>query len=273
MVPGDLPRRREEAARVVLGVDPALDGVAARNDLLLGQRQALAGGDAQLLGHEVDAVDELGHRVLDLQARVHLQEVELAVAIDELDGAGVDVADRLRRGHRRLAHARARRGVDDRRRRLLDDLLVAALDRALALAEVDDVAVRVGEHLDLDVARLLEVALEKDRVVAERALRGALRGVERGAQLLLVAGDAHADATAARARLDEHRVADAPRRRRRFRRCRRAHPLPGHDRHARVAHALARGHLLAHRRHRVGRRADEDDAVAPRMPARTAGSR
>ena len=49
---------------------------------------------------------------------------------------------------------------------------------ALALAEVDDVAVRVREHLDLDVARLLEVALEEDRVVPECALRGAPRGVE-----------------------------------------------------------------------------------------------
>jgi len=45
---------------------------------------------------------------------------------------------------------------------------VAALDRAVALAERRDVAVRVGEELDLDVARPLEVALAEDRVVAER---------------------------------------------------------------------------------------------------------
>ena len=42
---------------------------------------------------------------------------------------------------------------DHRRGRLLDDLLVAALDRALALAQVDDVALGVRHHLDLDVAR------------------------------------------------------------------------------------------------------------------------
>ena len=39
---------------------------------------------------------------------------------------------------------------------------MAALDRAVALAEVDHVAVGIGEHLDLDVARIVEVALEVD---------------------------------------------------------------------------------------------------------------
>ena len=71
------------------------------------------------------------------------------------------------------------RVVDRRRGGLLDDLLVAALDRAVALAEVDDVAVAVGEDLDLDVARVGQVALEVDRRVGEELLalaRGALEG-------------------------------------------------------------------------------------------------
>ena len=39
------------------------------------------GGDAQLLGDQVEPGHQLGHRVLDLQAGVHLQEHEL-VAVD-----------------------------------------------------------------------------------------------------------------------------------------------------------------------------------------------
>ena len=39
---------------------------------------------------------------------------------------------------------------------LLDDLLVAALDGAVALEEMDNVAVLVREHLELDVARPIE---------------------------------------------------------------------------------------------------------------------
>ena len=63
-------------------------------DRRLVQRVALR--DQDLAAHEVDAGDDLGHGVLDLDARVHLDEEELA-AIDveqELDGAGVAIADR-----------------------------------------------------------------------------------------------------------------------------------------------------------------------------------
>ena len=68
-------------------------------------------GDADLLEDEVDVGDHLGHRMLDLDAGVHLDEVELAVLVEELDGAdaeivelahrlGDDLAD-LRRARRR----------------------------------------------------------------------------------------------------------------------------------------------------------------------------
>jgi hypothetical protein len=57
----------------------------------------------------------------------------------------------------------------DRRRALLDQLLMVALDRAVALAEVDAVAVAVAEHLDLDVAAALDQALEEHAIVAEGA--------------------------------------------------------------------------------------------------------
>ena len=45
----------------------------------LRERQRLAGGDAEHLLHQVDPGDQFGDRVLDLQARVHLQEEEAAV--------------------------------------------------------------------------------------------------------------------------------------------------------------------------------------------------
>src|SRR5690349_13865912 len=56
----------------------------------------------------------------------------------------------------------------------LDDLLVSALDRAVTLVQMDDVAVVVAEQLDLDVLGLVEEALDKDGAVAEGAL--GLRG-------------------------------------------------------------------------------------------------
>ena len=77
----------------------------------------------------------------------------------------------LRGSHRRVAELGARRVVDRRRGALLDDLLVPALDRALALEEVDDVAVGVADDLDLDVARPACVGLDEQGPVAERRER------------------------------------------------------------------------------------------------------
>ena len=146
-------------------------------------RQRLAGGDADLQLDQVEAGDELGDGVLDLQARVHLQEVEGAVGTEqELDRAGVDVADGLGGGDGGRAHARAQLGIDGGRGRLLQHLLVAALHRAVALAEMDDVAVRVGEDLDLDVAGAHHGLLQDQLARAEGVLRlGARRGERGGA--------------------------------------------------------------------------------------------
>ena len=69
------------------------------------ERQRLAGGDLDLLAHEIEAGDQLGHRVLDLEARVHLHEVEAAVGVEqELERADVRVADRRDRLDRGASH-------------------------------------------------------------------------------------------------------------------------------------------------------------------------
>ena len=101
-------------------------------DLVLRHRQRLAAGDADLPLDEVDAGDHLGDRVLDLEAGVHLEEEELAVLVDELDGAGVVVADGLGGLDGGLAHGLLDAVGQSRRGGLLDELLVAALRRAVA---------------------------------------------------------------------------------------------------------------------------------------------
>ena len=60
------------------------------------------------------------------------------------------------------AHLAAHLVGDRDRRRLLEQLLVASLDRALALAEMNDVAVVIAEDLELDVARRVEIFLDVD---------------------------------------------------------------------------------------------------------------
>ena len=185
--------------------------MAAERDVGLAEAERLAGGDPDLRRDEVDAGQHLRHRVLDLDPAVDLDEVEVAVAIDEeLERPDVLVAGRDDRPDGALA--RAPRGPPSERAgvgRLLEDLLVAPLDGAVALAEVDAVAVAVDRDLDLDVAVLVEPLLEVERVVAERRLAPRSgRPCSDRFELARRADHAHALAAAAGRRLDEDRVAD-----------------------------------------------------------------
>ena len=76
----DLAGRRREVLVGILGVDARFDRVAGDREIALREAERLAGGDADHRLHDVDAGDRLGDRVLDLHARVHLEEVELLVA-------------------------------------------------------------------------------------------------------------------------------------------------------------------------------------------------
>ena len=137
---------------------------------------------------------------------------------------------------------------------------MAALDRAVALAEVDDVAVRVGEHLHLDVPRILEVALDVDAAVREVLLALALRRLERPLGLARLGDELHALAAAARGRLDDQRIADllaeraAP-----PRRVSTGSVVPGMIGTPASPHRRPRPRLRAHQLDRLARRADPDE--------------
>ncbi len=211
---GDLERpqhagRRQEARRDVLGHDAQLHRAAVEPDVRLAEAERLARRDPQLLLDEVEPRDRLGHRVLDLEAGVDLEEEEpTGVVQQELGRPGVGVARGRREAEGRGPHRRPERRRHRGRRRLLDELLVAALDAALALAEVHERPVRVAQDLDLDVPRSLDEPLEEQPVVPERGRRLAPRGGDGLRELRRIADDAHPAPAPARARLDEQRVAD-----------------------------------------------------------------
>ena len=78
--------------------------MASGRDLVLPQRQRLAERDPQLPLHEIETGDHLGDGMLDLQTRVHLDEIEPVRIGDEFDGAGADIAGGLGCGPRRRRH-------------------------------------------------------------------------------------------------------------------------------------------------------------------------
>ena len=138
---------------------------------------------------------------------------------------------------------------------------MAPLDAAVALAEVDAVALAVGEHLDLDVARRADVLLHVDGAVAERRLGLGLSLTHGAGQLGGLLDDADALAAAAGRRLDHHRQADVA-----------GDDLglggalddalgAGRDGHAGGGHRRPRRRLVAHELDALRRRADELDAL------------
>ena len=232
----------------------------------LRQRQRLARRDAELPLDQIEPGDRLGHRMLDLQPRVHFHEPEavrpqaLRAVGDELDRAGALIADRARGLGRGAAHRVAHRRRHAGRRRFLDHLLVAALQRAVALVEMDDVAVAVGEHLHLDVARRGDVFLDQHARIAERRLRLARRAFQRGVELGVLVDAAHALAAAARDRLDQHRIADLVGLLLEELRVLQFAVIAGHDRHAGLLHQRLGPVLQPHGADRGRRRSDEHDA-------------
>src|SRR5207302_9254754 len=103
----DAPKRRQVVVVRIFGGDAALDGCAAQLHVGLAEAQRLAGGDADLIAHEVTSREPLGHRMFDLEPRVDLEEVELLCSgiEEELDGASVLVTGSLRRRDAGRHHA------------------------------------------------------------------------------------------------------------------------------------------------------------------------
>jgi hypothetical protein len=226
---------------------------------VLGQLEALAVGDPELRPHQVDARGLLADRVLHLQPGVHLQERDGAVLRHQvLHRAGAVIArlpaDRLRA----LVDAGPLLVAEERRRRLLHQLLVAALQRAVARADHHHVAVRVGEHLRLDVPRPVQVALDEAFAPAERGDRLPGRRLEQRGDLLQRAGHLQAAPTATERRLDRHRQAVLAGERHDLVRVGRRIGRAGHQRRARPLRDVPGGDLVAQVADRRRGRADPD---------------
>ena len=151
--------------------------MAADRRVVVAERFAL--GDPEHLPDQVETRDLLRHRVLHLQAGVDLEEGDGAVLPDqELTGPGPDVAglgqDGLGGGVQAVDLLRRQ----ERCGRLFDELLVPALQRAVAGGDHHDVAVRVGQALRLHVSGAVQVALDEALTATEGADRLAGGGLE-----------------------------------------------------------------------------------------------
>src|SRR5688572_26198884 len=163
---------------------------------------------------------------------------------------------------RLLAHGLTCPGIEQRRGRLLDDLLIAPLDRTFALAQMDDIAVLVAQHLDFDVAWMVDVFLDEEPIIAERGCRLGTGTRKALSELTGGAGNSHAFAAAAGRSLDHHGKTDAGCNQLSLGRRSNNADMTRHDGHTRGGCELLRFDLVAHAPNGAWIRADEHDACS-----------
>ncbi len=234
--------------------------MALAPDLVLADAQRLATSDQDHLAHEIDAGDHLGHGMLDLDAGIHLEEVEVLreVVEQELERAGAAIVDGFGERHRRFADFLALVFFQRDGGRLLPHLLAAALQRTFPLEAVDDVAA-ITEDLHLDVARAFDELLDIEPTVTERSFRLGLGLRHELGKLVLGARDANAATAATGRRLDHDGKAGLLDEGVGF--FGRFEPAltAGHGRHSGSFGRIAGGDLVAHEPDELGRRPDEHE--------------
>ena len=263
---GDAAIVGDEVVQRIFGRHAALQRVTRQRDLVLagharrlGQGRAL--GDADLGLHDVDAGDFLGHGMFDLDARVHLDEVELlAVHIhQELDRAGVLVAHGAADLQRQFADLGALFGGQIGRGGAFHDLLVAALHGAVTLIQVIQAAMGVAQQLHLDMAGAQDHLFQIALAVAEGGLGLASALADLFGQLGRRLDRPHSPTAAAPRGLQHQRIADFSRLRADRGEIVAQNLGRGDHRHARLDRHAPRRRLVAKRAHGVGARADEGD--------------
>src|SRR5262245_8464545 len=197
--------RRQVPLRI-LRVDAKFYGASGESYLLLLEVEPLALREANAFLDQVNAGHHLGDSMFDLDARVHLDEIEFAVWREEkLHRADVRIAHHFGRAHRRLTHLLAPARIQDGARRFLNHLLMAALDRAVALTQMLRVAEVVSDDLEFNVPRMFEVLLQVHGPRIEGSFALGTRQRKQTLKLLDVAHHAHPFPASPRRRLDQHR--------------------------------------------------------------------
>jgi len=244
----------------ILSINTALDGVATRLGVDDMGAEMFACGDLNLVLHEIASVDFFGDRVFDLDACVHFHEVEIPVVVDEiLDGTGILISDAFAELDRGIAHLFAKLGGHERGGAFLHDLLVAALQRAIALTEVHDAAVLVAEDLELNVVGIDDELLDVNGTVTESFFGLHASSVVALNEAALVAGDAHAATSTTGDGFDHHGITDLAGHTEGLGLIRDDAIAAGRNRNASGAGAVTGGIFVAHHANRLGCRADELD--------------
>ncbi len=180
--------------------------------------------------------------------------------------ARIRVARFLGEAHGGFAHGAPQFRRHDGRRRFLDYFLVPPLDGTFALAQMHDVAMRIAEDLNFNVARPVDVLFEIKARVAKRVERFRSGIAPRANHLRIRRDHAHAFPASARHRLEQDRISKLA-----SYSCCVAQIFdwilgPGNHGHSSPGGKLAGGGFRSQALHRFGRWPDERDVVCGASP-------
>src|SRR3990167_1968238 len=124
----------------VFCVDTALNGMSANGNVLLCVSQFFPACNPQLFFHQVNARHQFRNGVLNLNARIHFNEVKVFVLIKELNGAHAAIMHVAASRRTQFANFGALLRGDARRRRFFNDFLMPTLYGAVTFAKVNGIA-------------------------------------------------------------------------------------------------------------------------------------
>ena len=167
------------------------------------------------LNHPFDEIDTrhfLRHAMLDLQARVDFEKIEIVGVgiIEKFDCASIGVADALAERDGGLPQRSSRRCGEIRCWCLFNDFLISALCRTVTLAERQNIAFAVSKDLNFDMPSALDIFLQKNAGIFEVVSGEAHNALVHRLEFNFRFYQLKANSATARRAFQHDRIADAP---------------------------------------------------------------
>ena len=181
--------------------------MAAELEHVLCHREFAPFRNTDLFTNKVETGDHLCHGMFHLDAGVHFDEIEFAVFPKEFDRSCAAITHIGHRLGSHAAHPHPFFRTDNRGRSFFEHFLVAALERTIALTQMDRIAIAIAKNLELDMARIAEILFQIDRRIAECGFRFRSRLQHLGFEFAFRIDDLHAPSATARSGFDDDGIA------------------------------------------------------------------
>ena len=205
----DCSRTGHEIFFGIFGIDAALHGPSAHDNVIKSIAEFLSGRKPDLFFYQIDSRSQFRDRMLHLDAGIDLDKIKFTIRIQQkFNGAGIDIINGPGRCNSGFSHGRSKFGCQPGRGGFLNQLLESSLNAALPLSKMDHIAMMVSQNLKLYVAGIADIFFKVNFAVAKGGLCLHLGHGELLFQHGFIFTDPDASAATAAGRFDHDRIAD-----------------------------------------------------------------